>query len=253
MVGGINSLMGNYPQSALSSVSPVFDYASAQKQTQSLVNQYKTNNQTASKLKGESADFLNRYTVAMKSTAEAAGKLTNGGIDKLLRDKEGNVTEDTIKQTVNTVQKMVDEHNATLKTLNNNADRGEGVMKQMARMVDDPAPQAAMKLVGVSVNKDGTLALDTKKMTEALQTTNEGQLKLFSDIIGGSTGIASGVQKDAQAGLRASARSLIENDLAQIQSIRAEDPVRMMSTYTRAGAFALNNQAAIGLLMNFAV
>lgn len=248
------SAQNAYWNSGISQMSQIFDFKAAQQQTQQLLNTYKTNNATVQSLKKDSADFLKQYTSGMNNLNSAAGKLTNGGMDKLLYNKEGNVTEDTVKNTVSAVRSMVEEYNSNLKTLNDNAERGEGVTRQMARMVDDPAPAASMKMVGVSVNKDGTLALDEEKLTEALSTENADQRKLVSDIIGGSTGIAAGVQKDARAGLNTSAQSLINNDLAEMQSIRSEDPIRSMAQSLRgAGAYALNNQAAMGILMNMMV
>ena len=260
MIGGLDSVMNSYFKYSVTNpknveaISKVFDYTSSVKSTQSMLESYKANNSKVRQLSKESADFLTGYTKGMNELNQTAGKLTNGGVDKLLFDREGKVTEDTVKNTVSAVRDMVDSYNSNLKTLNDNADRGPGVTNQMARMVDDPAPKAGMDMVGVSVNKDGTLALDEEALTKALNDETPGQRELFRDIIGGSTGIAAGVQKDARAGLRQSAQSLIGNDLAEMQGIRQNDPIREFAQSLKGGgAYALNNNAAMGILMNMTV
>lgn len=255
-IGGIGSLLNSYYSQAnsVSSVSPLFDYKKAQKQTQSLLDSYKKNNNTVKTLKKESADFLSGYTKGLNEMNTAAGKLADGNIDKLLFDKDGNVTEETVKNTVDSAKNMVEQYNKNLKMLNDNADRGPGVTKQLARMADDPAPLAGMKMVGMSVNKDGSLALDEAVMAKALKDENKAQVKLLADIIGGGNGIASSVQRDARAGLNTPAQNLISNDLATMQSVRQDDPIRALSQSIKGGgAYAMNNNAAMGILMNMLV
>lgn len=257
MVSGISSSLSAFysanSYNSISASSVLFDYKAAQKQTQSLLDSYKSNNAQVQSLKADSAQFLDQYTLQMKSLQSSASKLLGDQLDKLLYDKSGQITDETVKDTVEAVQAMVDSYNSSLRLLNDNADRGAGVMDQIARMATDPAPAEAMKLVGVSVNDDGSLVLDAQQMTDALKTGNSDQLKLYKEIIGGSTGLALGVQKDARAGLSASAGSLIGNDLAVMQGIRQEDPLRSMASFAGTGAYALNNMAAAGMMMNFLV
>jgi len=105
-----------------------------------------------------------------------------------------------------------------------------------------------MAMVGMKMNDDGTLALDIEKMTAALKSETPGDTDLFADIIGE---VADSVQKDARAGLNTSAGSLIGNDVAKMQSIRDNDPIRSFAQSMRGGgAYAFNNQAAVGILMN---
>ena len=237
--------------STVSPVKPVFDYKAAQQQTKALIDGYKENTARVQTLKAESAAFLDEYTKGMNAMNAAAGALTGGGADKLLYGAGGEVTEDTVKATVDAVQKMADQYNENLKMLNDNAGRGAGVVKQIARMADDPAAESAMKMVGMAVNKDGTLALDTAKMTETLKTADANQRSLLADLIGGTSGIAAGVQRDARAGLNTSAGSLIGNDVARLQEIQQEDPIRQFAQSMRGyGAYGMNNMAAVGVLMN---
>ncbi|NLW80046.1 MAG: hypothetical protein GXY32_11660 [Ruminococcaceae bacterium] len=251
MVGGINSLLSSYytqANSQVNSTSQIYDYKAAQQQTKQWVEEYKANNTQVQALKKDSADFLQQYTGSMNTLATAANKLAGGGVDKLLTGRDGQVTDETIKATVDAAQKMVDAHNSSVKLLNDNADRGAGVVNQLARMVGDPAASAGMAMVGMKMNDDGTLALDIEKMTAALKSETPGDTDLFADIIGE---VADSVQKDARAGLNTSAGSLIGNDVAKMQSIRDNDPIRSFAQSMRGGgAYAFNNQAAVGILMN---
>ncbi len=251
------SLLSSYGTSSTSQTSSVFDYQAAQKtaktQAAELLASYKESKATVSSLKTDTAKYLDQYALSMKTLGQSADKLRNGNLDKLLYDKDGQVTDATVEKTVKSVQDMVDKYNSSLKLLNDNADRGPGTMKQLSRMATDPAPAASMKMVGVTVNKDGTLALDSEKMTEALKTTNSDQLKLYKDIIGGYGGIADGAHKDALFGSNMSARELIQNDLASIQTARQENPFREMYDSFRGNVFTMNNQAVTGMLMNLLV
>lgn len=250
MVGGINALLSSYytaPNSRVNETYQIFDYKAAQQQTKQLIDEYKNNNTQVQSLKKDSADFLKQYTGSMNTMNTAAGKLANGGVDKLLFGKDGQVTDATVKATTDAVQNMVNAHNDSLKLLNNNAERGAGVVNQLARMVGDPAAEAGMAMVGMKMNDDGTLALDIEKMTAALKSETSGDNELFADIIGD---VADSVQSDARAGLNTSAGSLIGNDIAQMKQIQEEDPIRSFARNIRGGAYAFNNQAAVGILMN---
>lgn len=254
-VGGINNYLGAMnSMNGVAPASPVFDYKAAQQQAQATVDSFRNNNKQVQLLKEDAADFLKQYTNEMNDLNKTASNLTGGNLDKLLFDKDGKVTDKTVKDTTDAVQKMVDSYNDSLKMLNKNASRGTGVTNQIGRMADNPTSLEGMKMVGVSVNKDGTLALDKTKMAEALKTETPGQQKLVRDIIGGSSGLAAGVEKDARAGLRTPAGNLINNDLATMQSIKKDDPLRNLAMYSRnGGAFGMNNMMAAGALLNMMV
>lgn len=223
-VSGINSLLNSYyggtnSVNSLSSASSMFDYDSAKKDVQSLLDSYKqqSSSSSVSSLKKSTADFLTQYTSGMNSMNKAASVFTNGGVNDLLYDKEGNVTDETVKKTVDATKSMLEEYNNNIALLDKNADRGQGVSKQLARMVSDPAAKEKLDALGVSVGKDGTLTLDEAKLTSALKDENPLQVKLMADMLGGSTGLAAGIQKDARAGLNTSSSSLVGNDIATIQ------------------------------------
>ncbi len=261
MATGIDTYLNSYlsPYSfkgGATSTSSVWDYAGAQKNAQAqakeLMDQYKSNQATTTTLKKDTAKFLDSYTASLKSLEQSAGSIRLGNLDKLLYDKNGQVTDDTIKKTVDATQKFVDQYNSTLKLLNDNAGRGPGVMKQLGRMVQDPAPEAGMAMVGVTVNKDGSLALDQAKMTKAFKEAGPENQKLYRDILGGFGGIADNTMKYAQYGTNISARDLVMNDLANIKSIQNENPFKEMYDSFRGNAYTMNNQA-VGVMMNLLV
>lgn len=254
MVSGINSYLNQFGYGVASGAtgSPqIFDFKAVQKQTQSLLSSFKADNNRVKSLKDDSAKFLDTYTKRMNSLGAAADKVRGTSLRDLLYTKDGSVTESTVGNTVGAVKGMVEQYNSSLKMLNDNADRGSGVTKQIGRMASDPAPEASMKMIGFTVNKDGTLVLDEEKLTAALTDETPGQRKLAEDIIGGNSGLAQGVRNDASMGARRSAASLIENDLYEMQSIRSDDTLRSMFTYSRSGAYSMNNLGAMGMFMNF--
>lgn len=253
-----NYTYGNYNFGTSGTSSSYFDPTSAantaKQQAQELLNSLKGNQTEVKSLKAETSKYLDTYILNMKTMDQSANALRNGGIDKLLYDTEGNVTDETVGKTVDAVQKMVDNYNSTLKHLNDNADRGPGTVKQLGRMVTDPAPAKSMEMVGITVNKDGTLALDKEVMTKALKDENPLQVNLFKDIIGGYGGIADGVHLDAMFGQNMQAKDLIQNDLANIQSSQnAANPFKEMYQSMKGSAYLLNNQAVTGMLMNMLV
>ncbi len=236
------------------STSSLFNYGSVSSatkaQAQELLSTYQNSSATVKSLKSETAAFLDKYTLSIKTLDQSALAVRGSNLDKLLYDKSGNVTDETVAKTVKAFQSFVDNYNSNIKLLNDNADRGPGVTKQLSRMVQDPAPKESMKMVGVTVNKDGTLALDTAKMTEALKTDSPGNQKLFKDIIGGIGGIADTAHKNALYGANISARDLITNDLSSIQSAQAQNPFREMYDSFRGNAYYLNNLGVTGLMLN---
>ena len=58
----------------------------------------------------------------------------------------------------------------------------------------------------------------------------------------------------AERANRTSAQNLIQNDLAEIQSVRQQNnPFAEMYSAIKGRAYLLNNQAAVGMMMNLFV
>ena len=263
MATGIDAYLTSYlsPYSwtsgASSSSSTSFDYSSAlsssKQKANDLLAAYNSSKANSASLQKDTATFLDNYTKNLKTLEQSASSIRGANLDKLLYDSSGSITDKTIKSTVDATQKFVDQYNSTLKYLNDNAERGPGTMKQLGRMVQDPAPASSMAMIGLSVNKDGTLALDQDKMTAAFKDAGASNQRLFRDILGGYGGVADSTMKNAQYGLNTSARDLITNDLATIKTAQKENPFReMYDTFRGGGAYYMNNQA-VGVMMNLLV
>lgn len=259
MAVNLDSYINNYfnPYSQAGGVSSTPDLGALQsnskKQAAELLASYEANKTTTTTLKKDTSSYLDKYVLSMKTMDQNTGKLRNGGLDKILYDKDGNVTDASVEETVKATQSMVNSYNSTLKLLNDNAERGAGTVKQLARMVTDPAPAKSMEMVGITVKKDGTLELDAAKLTEALKTTDKNQLSLYKDILGGYGGVADGIHKDALYGTNMSAKELVGNDLANIQAKRQENPFSAMYSSIKGNVYTLNNQAVTGMMMNMFV
>lgn len=148
--------------------------------------------------------------------------------------------------TADAVQELVDAFNSSLTLLNDNAERGVGVLRQMKRMVQPPAAERSLNLVGITIGRDGTLRLDK----EAFETALRESPSLTREIISGSSGLAQGIYTDGQQGLRVSSASLLSTQLQQSQLDSLQNPLNTMALYSKSGAFNLLNFYAVGALMN---
>lgn len=243
-----------YFNSGVREMAQVRDFAATQKQTQSIAETFKKNNDTVRTLQKESNAFLQDYSAGMNNQSQTASRLSGDAINNVLKDGDGNVTETTVKNTVNTVRDMVNQYNDNIATLDQNVDRGPGVREQLARMVADPASAEDMANAGVSVNDDGTLSLNEEALTQALMNADTRDATVQS--ISGQGGLAEGIRQDAQDGLRTSSSELVQNDVTRAQTIREEDPIRRMAADIRGmGGGAMNNyfMAMSGSLMNMLV
>lgn len=177
--------------------------------------------------------------------------LDNGKIDVSLK-KTGTsnvyMGVDTDKVT-NAVSDLVEKYNASLKVLNDNADRGTGVMRQLSNMLHGPMSEEKMAKIGISTNKDGTLSLDKDKLAKSLKEDQN----LTTDIIGGSFGLAQGLFSDARSGLTMPSNSLINNDMAKAQEQVRNDSFAFTSMFSRRGAFNMMNYNAVGMMFNMLI
>lgn len=247
---------------SMSTSSSAFDYAAAKQQAEEALAQYEAQTESVTSLKTDAADFLSTYTKKMTSMQSSAKAVSGINLDKLLGDiEDGKISDENLENLVDAVQTMVDDYNSALTTLNDNADRGSGVSRQIGRMVQAPTSENSMEKVGVTMNDDGTLSLDTDKLKEAFTEAAEAdalvgdtaRVDLLKDILGGSSGIAAGIRSDAENGLNLSGSSLIGNDLAEIQSASTNNTYSLMNLYAKSGSMNLMNMAAVTSLMNITV
>lgn len=228
-------------------------------EAESALESFQKQHSTSGTLSKDSTNFLNTYSANMKKMDSSAKAVQGKNLDKLVGDiTDGKISDENMKKTTDAVQAMVNDYNKTLTTLNDNASRGPGVVRQIERMARAPMSEQSMELAGISVNKDGTLSLNKDQFAEALNKAAAGDAKtgstdrmdLIKDVIGGTHGIASGVRADAQAGQDAAAVTLVGNDMAKQREEISNNYINFSSMYARNGAYNMMNMNTIGLLMN---
>lgn len=211
---------------------------------------------SVAKMKKDAAAYLDSYTSAMTGILDAAGTLKNGGLDKILVNKDGEMTDDTIKAAGDAVKKLLDEYNDGVKLLRNNTDRGSGNVQQLDRMArNGPLADKSLEMLGITRAKDGTLSLDDAAFAEAFKTAqaredNGAQMSFIKGLVGEVT---DNIARDAQAGMNVSADKLISTNLAEINSSKASsNPYAEMYAQIRGNPMILNNYAALNLLNTWA-
>lgn len=147
---------------------------------------------------------------------------------------------------ISAVEDLVKDYNSSLKLLNDNAERGTGVTRQLKNLLTGISSEKSMDLVGISVNKDGTLALDKTK----LETSLNKDPSLTKDIIGGSFGIAQRTFQKASNGLSTTSSSLVNNDIKNARLEAINDPINSMNMFSRSGAYNMMNYSAVGIMLN---
>lgn len=254
MVGGIyggynaQSVYGtrNYLSNKASSANN-FDYKAAQRD---MLEQYKQSEKSVQSLKKDTANFLDSYNASMKSMGKAADALQGSGFDKLIGSTaDGAPSKENVEQTAKAIEDLANQFNSSLKLLNNNAERGSGVSRQIGRMVQSPTSERSMALIGISTQKDGSLKVDADKLRTAL-TDNTS---IVRDVVSGNFGMAQGISRDSRSGLGQSPASLIGNDLVAMKQQQASSSFEMMSGYSKSGAYNSMNYNAVGVLMNMMI
>lgn len=259
-VNSTAALFGNNSNSGVA-----FDYDAVVRSAQDQYNSMKAKldgaSSTASSssvatMKKDAAAYLDSYTSAMGDVLKAAGKLANGGLQKMLTNSDGEMTEDTLKNVTDAVQNMVDAYNRAINLLGDNSARGRGNSAQFDRMAGQPPlAEFGLETLGITVGKSGALTLDAEALkaafTDADARDDKGaQMSFIKGLVGE---LASNISSDASAGMNVSAQSLIGNSLTEIKSGEvAANPYADMYTYIRGNPMLMSNQAALSM-MNFTV
>ena len=99
----------------------------------------------------------------------------------------------------------------------------------------------------MKANKDGTLSFDRDKLTKNLEKDPD----LVRDVISGRNGIAQAAFDRGSAGIRANSAGLVQNSVRQVESRQSMDGYNFMNTFSKSGAYNLNNYMALGLMMDY--
>lgn len=248
----INGLVA-YHESGINQMSQIKNFNDSQAQVKEVLANYDKKQERITTLGNESTNFLRDYSSGMSRLSTQAGQLAGQNASRMVNGKSGEVTSDTVKNTVQAARSMVDEYNKNLQLVSGNARRGEGVAEQRNRMQEAPAGQNAMQLAGITQNEDGSLKLDERALTSALSSQEQGVSAAAADALGQ---VATGVQEDARAGINTRSGSLVANDITRMQGMQNPMQERknafedMYASMRGTGAYGLNNMAATGMMMN---
>lgn len=144
---------------------------------------------------------------------------------------------------------LVGSYNSSLKLLNDNYDRGTGVDRQLRNLVQGLGSEQSLKQLGITVNKDATLKFDK----DTFMKNMDKNPSLTKSILSGPGGIADRAFNKGSAGLNMRSSTLIDGDLAGAQNEYITNPLNAFGSYSRSGAYAMNNYAAVGMMLNYLV
>ncbi len=144
---------------------------------------------------------------------------------------------------------LVGSYNSSLKLLNDNYDRGTGVDRQLRNLVAGLGSEESLKQLGITVNKDATLKFDKDVFAKNMKDNPS----LTKSLISGPGGIADRAFNKGSSGMNVQSSSLINGDLMGAQADSITNPMNAFGSYSRSGAYAMNNYAAVGMMLNYLV
>lgn len=147
------------------------------------------------------------------------------------------------------LEDLVKSYNSSLKLLNDNYDRGTGVDKQLRNLVAGLGSEKSLEQLGITVNKDATLKFDKSVFAKNMKENPS----LTQSIISGPGGIANTAFNKGTTGLNTRSSSLINGDLTNAENEYITNPYNSFGSFSRSGAYALNNYSAVGMMLNYLV
>ena len=145
------------------------------------------------------------------------------------------------------VEDLVNNYNKTVEFLKSNSNMGSEINRQLRNMTRSLGSEQSLEMAGIKANKDGTLSFDRDKLTKNLEKDPD----LVRDVISGRNGIAQAAFDRGSAGLRANSAGLVQNSVRQVESRQSMDGYNFMNTFSKSGAYNLNNYMALGLMMDY--
>lgn len=139
---------------------------------------------------------------------------------------------------------LVDRFNSTRDFLARNGVNRQGVQNQLRRMSQQPIEEKSMALIGVTPQKDGSYTFDREAFLSQARRTPDLVSSIAEDF-------SKGIQNMAQRGMRESSGSLVGPvEYGRRAAENQQNPVNVLSTYSRNGVYNLMNLYAAGVLMN---
>ena len=155
------------------------------------------------------------------------------------------------EKVASSINNLVDAYNSSLKLLNDNHGRGSGVERQLRNMLSGLGSDQSLKQLGISVQKDGTLAFDKKTFTKNMDENPSWTKRAIS----GAGGLADNAFSKASSGLNTSSNSLINGNVtnSRSQSQAATNPYNVFRMYSKSGIYTMNNYNAVGMMLNYLI
>lgn len=145
------------------------------------------------------------------------------------------------------VEDLVKNYNKAVEFLGRNTDKGMEVTNQLRSLVRGLGSEQSLDKAGITVKNDGTLSFDKEKLTQNLQKDPN----LVRDVITGRNGIAQTAFDKGSAGMRVNSARLLQSERQQSESNLMTDNYFFMNSFSKSGAYSLNNYMALGLMMDY--
>lgn len=171
-------------------VSQPFDGNKAKAVAQGLVESHMVKSVAAKSLKEAISGFLNQFSTAIQQMRGAANlrgataRLVNGGIHHLLAGGNSQAAFAAAKSAAGAVRKLADSYNASLSLLEDNQDRGGGVGTLLGRLLESPADESRLAMLGISRGENGALVVDEEKLAAALLAEDETLREQAVELLG---------------------------------------------------------------------
>lgn len=150
-------------------------------------------------------------------------------------------------QTADKVSKLLDTYNKSLTFLNDNYQKGSGVIRQMSNMLHLPVSEKSLNSIGINVAKDGTMSLDREKFLGAMSENPDST----REIVNGSYSLAQGLMNDANQGSAISSAKLTDGIRQEVSQEQAAIRSQFGGySYGYSSYAMLLNYKSMGTLLN---
>lgn len=143
---------------------------------------------------------------------------------------------------------LVKSYNKALEFLGRNTDKGVEVTNQLRNMVRNLSSSQSLEKAGITMNKDGTLSFDR----EALDKNLKKEPNIVREVISGRNGIAQMAFDRGSSALQVSSSRLLRGEQQrEAQLVADNSSFSFMNSFSKSGAFTMNNYMALGLMMDY--
>ena len=156
------------------------------------------------------------------------------------------------KKVTEAINNFVSAYNTTINFLSDNVNKGSAISRQLENLKIPEIHEKNLNSMGVSINKDGTLSVDSKVLSETLNNNIEDVEK----VLGSRYSAFSKVDRSINSALKESSINLIDRTLynqSNSSSSANDNFINLLNIYNNNGSFGMINYSAIGLILNMYV